>query len=952
VGRRAELDALGQSVDGIEQGSPRLVAIEGEAGIGKTRLLVELAELARGRGHRVLVGRAGELEGDLPFGPFVDALDSHLASRRAGLPPAPWVPELAAVFPALAGPDDRPVLPAERYRTYRAARALLAELAADGPLVVTLDDMHWADPGSVELLCHLWAHAVDGPVLLAAAYRPAQAAPRLASALAGAVRDHRAELLGLRPLTRWEADELVGPGPRQASRESLYRDSGGNPFYLEQLARAAPLTDGLPSGHGTEADPPPPVRAALDSELAELSAQARTLLQGAAVAGDPFAVESAAVAAGIDPRHAATLVDELVKRDLVRPGDAPRRFCFRHPIVRRAVYTASGPAWRVAAHARIAELLLEQGLAATAVAHHVELSAATGDARAVALLAEAAAAISSQAPSTAARWYRSAIRLLPPGDDHAEQCMELLIASAVALASAGELEEGREALLDALGRLAPGGPIWLGLVGMCAGVEVVLGRVEEGRDRLVRALKELGDDESPEAVELKLRLAAAATFTGDYLTVQALADGILRSDGSLGRPAVVATATSLLALAEYSLGRTSAADVRLREAAALFDGLDDASLTPHTDAAMWLAIAEIGMERFGDAVTHCQRGIAVSRATGRGQWLVAIMHCRVLALTFQGRLGEAVELAAEAVEAGRVAGHAQALVTVLFEQCWAATQAGDLATAIRAGEEAVEAARGFDRGINTSMPGLALAAALLAAGQPQRARGELLEAAGGPDLPFLQRGLRWLAFEVLAAVELALGQPEAAEPWVAALERIAADEALPRELSAAARVRAAALLATGQPGPAAELALVAAQRARAAPVEAARSRTLAGVALARVGQRDRAMAELARAEAELSACGAQGYREEAAAALARLGRRRARRPAGASSGLAALSEREAQIAALVSEGLTNRRIAARCFLSEKTVERHLTNVYVKLGISGRAALSALVARHAEVRSPG
>ncbi|MFN2504959.1 MAG: LuxR C-terminal-related transcriptional regulator, partial [Acidimicrobiales bacterium] len=203
------------------------------------------------------------------------------------------------------------------------------------------------------------------------------------------------------------------------------------------------------------------------------------------------------------------------------------------------------------------------------------------------------------------------------------------------------------------------------------------------------------------------------------------------------------------------------------------------------------------------------------------------------------------------------------------------------------------------------------------------------------------------AYEILTSIELALGRPEEADRWAAAAERLVqTQEALPLETASALRARVAVLLASGCDERAAELARVATEMAAGsrAPVEAGRSRLLLGRALANAGAREAAIVELERAEADLEACGALGYRDQAVSELARLGRRRARRAGPAESGLQSLTARESEIARLVSAGRTNRQIAKACNVSEKTVERHLTNIYVKLGLTSRAALSSLVAR--------
>src|SRR5215210_1090434 len=379
VGRAAELGSFDRFIGELEAGRPGAIELVGEPGIGKTRLLAELEARSDARGHLVLAGSASELERDLPFWVFVDALEEYVQAldpRVLGSMDDDARTELARVFPALAGlaADRPPAFQHERYRSHRAVRQLLARLAATRPVVLVLDDLHWADSASVELLGALLRRP-PAAVLMALAMRPRHVPERLASALEHAHRAGSLLRVELRPLSRGESEECLGEHMDEAQASALYEESGGNPFYLEQLARsfdgtlkaAAPAREILLGG----IDVPPSVAAALAEELALLSDSARLVLEGAAVAGDPFEPELAATAAARLEASAIKALDELIQVDLVRETDVPRRFRFRHPIVRRAVYESTLGGWRLGAHERSARALAARGAPATARAHHV-----------------------------------------------------------------------------------------------------------------------------------------------------------------------------------------------------------------------------------------------------------------------------------------------------------------------------------------------------------------------------------------------------------------------------------------------------------------------------------------------------------------------------------------------------------------------------------------------------
>jgi DNA-binding CsgD family transcriptional regulator len=955
VGRSEELGLLGQLLAEVDEGHPAAVEIVGEPGIGKTRLLAELGARADAGGRLVLSGSASELEQDLPFSVFVDALDEYLE----GLDPSSLARldddvrgELAHVFPSLA-PLETPggvALQHERYRTHRAVRALLEHLARTRALVLMLDDLHWADSASIELLGALVRRRPAAGVLMVLALRPQHLPERLAPALERAHRSGALERCELDALTSGESRELLGTRVDDARAALLYEESGGNPFYLEQLARSRePVSEASGAGDvsASSIGVPSAVAASLTEELGVLSPTARLLLEGAAVAGDPFELDLAAAAAGADEASAMETVDELLRFELVRPTDVPRRFRFRHPLVRRAVYEATSAGWRLGAHERCATALEARGATPAARAHHVERSAREGDLAAAVVLREAGEEAARLAPASAARWFADALRVLP-GTAPADERVDLLRARAGALTAVGRFADGHAALLEAL-EIAPADAHVLRakLARDCAGVEGLLGRQDDAASRLAEALAELPDDRSPEAVSLLLELAVNAIWRARYEAMLEWAERALRAARLLGEPGLTAASLAALAFADSMTGNAGRAESDRSEAAALVDALSDRELGRHLEAAAWLGGVELYLGRYAEGDAHAARALALARATGQGELVLLLVETLGGLWRMRGKLAEASELLDGGVEASRVLGNTHALVWSLSGRSAAALQAGDLELALATSQEALDLSAAASGAFHEAEAAFALAAALAEAGQPQRAAELLPELAGGEELTLIAGGPRAHCLELLTRCLLALDRADDARRAADRAQAWAVASGLPMAAAWADRAAAAVDLEAGDVAASATLALASAERADevGAPVEAALSRIVAGRALA--GERDRAVAELQRAAAQLEACGALRWRDEAEHELRRHGQRihRRTRPGRADGApVDTLTARELQVARLVVDRRTNSEIAAELFLSRKTVETHLRNIFRKVGVTSRAELARAVER--------
>ena len=952
AGRADELGLLDQLLDELDRGRPGTAELVGEPGIGKTRLLRELADRAEARGHLVLAGSASELEQDLPFSVFVDALDEYLEGLepvRLGDLDDDVRTELAHVFPSLStlASGKRAAIQHERYRSHRAVRELLERLAVRQPLVLELDDFHWADSASTELLGALLRRPPGAPVLIALAARPRQLPDRLSTALERALREGTLARMEVGALSAAEARELLGEDVDERAAAALYEESGGNPFYLEQLGRsrgrAADEAPELSLGTGV----PSAVVAALREELALLSPPARLVMEGAAVAGDPFEPELAAAAAATSEDGAMEAVDELLQLDLLRPTDMPRRFRFRHPLVRRAVYEATAGGWRLGAHERCAEALAARGAGAAARAHHVERSAREGDAAAAGVLREAGEGAARLAPESAAHWYGEALRLLPPAAP-AEERVELLLARSGALTAAGHFAESHGVLLEAIAIAPDGSPaLRARLARACAGVEELLGRHEQAGNRLASALEELPDQSSPEAVALMTELTVNLIWRAKYEATYEWATRAVTAARRLGDPLLIAAALAKRALANSMIGAAEQAEADRAEAAALVDSSSDGELARNLEAPTRLAGTELYQGRYAEGDVHASRALEVARATGQGELLLVLVQTLGAVWRLRGKLAEAGELLDGGIEAARLLDNAHALVWSLCGRSAAALHAGDIDLALASAQEAVELSAGLDEGFHSAEAAVDLARALLETG---RAEPELLlGSAGGPDLVLIAGGPRAHALELLTRCWLALDRLDEARRAAASAAAWASAVQLPMAVTWAERAQAAVDLQAGDAAGAAERALVAAASADevGAPIEAGLSRLLAGRALAQAGERERAAAELQHAAEAFESCGAPRYLGSAERELRKLGHRihhRTRPGRAGGTRLESLTERELQVARLVVDRKTNHEIAADLFLSEKTVETHLRNIFRKVGVSSRVELAREVER--------
>ncbi|MGJ5828247.1 LuxR family transcriptional regulator [Streptomyces ossamyceticus] len=928
----------GEPCDG---GRSRLVDITGEAGIGKSRLLGEVCARAHRRGMTVLRGRATEYERQVPFQVFTDAL-AHLDPHALD-----GFEDPDAVAPLLQRGDA-----VDRFALHRSTAALLARLAAPSGLLLALDDLHWADPASLELLDHLVRHPVHAPVVLAVTRRDRQGPESLAARLTRELDTGTVVRLALGPLSARDCAELAGPALPPAETAALHATSEGNPFYFLTLLQAHR------GGTAPESSAPPGLGTLLLDELTVLSPARRGVVEAVAVLGEHATPAMVGRVTGRSGTALTADVHALTRRDLLRSGPQGL-LTLRHPVVRTLVHESTPYLRRVEIHRLAARELARSGASAAERAHHVEQSLTAWDPEAVAVLVEAAARTARTAPASCAHWLDVALRHLPHTPEHAPCRRKLMLRRARALAACGGLRESRDLLqeLIATPRRSAASPatdedrgLRVRAVVLCALVERHLGRCTEAVALLRR---ELARDPAPaDVVRLGLELGSAAPEHSDtsYTRVRDEVEAALTAARSTGDEVGEAGVLAVAALGEAYEGNMSAAHGLARQAAALVDSLPDNDLTALCEPLARLGWAEAFLEHYPDAERHAERGLAIARRSGQlyvvPHLLLCLSHVRVQTC----RISSALELADRAEDIARGIGSDQLLAFVLASKAAALVAAcppGD-PRPLAVAEEAVAAAgTGVDWWASTAWCIFGWAA--LMAGDPVRARDAMLRA-GGPELQRMQPSMRPLYLEILVTSALVTGRPEEARGWAERARKEAEQLGLPMQRASALRSTAHLPLAQGDTAAAADLfAEAAAESARCgaafweahslllgAPLEATAGRGRAG---GRAWLRGRRIAEaggsgllvgLADATRPPGRGPEAPYGSPDRAELAEL--------------LATLTARELEIAELVAQGLTSRAIADRLYVSRRTVETHVSRVFRKTGVSSRTALAALMAR--------
>ncbi len=972
VGRGAELGRLEALLDEVGAGGTTagVVDVVGDPGIGKSRLLTEFAALAGDRGVTVLRGRGSERGRALPLRPFTDAFTELDPRARRAFPSLGGLPAMVrgdgdgALPGAVSVGVSGAVSGMDLFGLCRVTAAALGGVGGRGLLVV-LDDLHWADEATVELVDHLVRHPVRAPFLLAVARRERQSPSALSAALTRGLDSGVVLRTALGPLSRGELIHAFAAGvPRERAAE-MYEASQGSPLYFLALL------------HGDHS-------AAFLDELAGLSALERAALDAVAVLGEHAHTDLIAAVTGADRFDLIAALRELIDRDLLRPDRRARCLAPRHPLLRAWMREAVDPWRRLELHRAAAVELTRTGAPLTDRAHHVEESLSCWDPKAAAILTEAAEQAAATAPADSARLLGVVLRVLPDTPEHHATRSELMLKQATALGMTGAVKESRDLLhrLIATHRPAPEGPeggdaLRTAAVVQCAFMERTLGRYAAAGALLRRELDRRPGPPPAQRTGLVVEWGNRALFATRYLDVRddvarALADARLRGD-ELG----AAETLTLAALGEAYQGETEAARRYAADAAALTDVTTDADLAGQCESLVRLAWSEVFLDDCAAAQRHSERGVDIARRTGRPFALAQLLLTGAYARLTTGRLHEALEWADESVAVAGALGGAELLGISRAIRALILMQvrpAGD-PEVLAAAEEAA-ATVGAVEGWWATVSRCLLAYAALGAGDPYRVRDILMDAGGDSDLSRVQPSMRPNFFELLVTAALATGDVADAERWAAHALALADRLGLPVQRGAALRAVGLVAARRGELAAADEAFTESAREcARAGAVlREAQSLLLGAPFAAATGDTARAATMSRRGLRLAEESGARLLLDMAARGRAESGSA-GRGPGGAgapaappasgpaldptatappvphadvpplpSGPFASLTPREREIAALVAEGLTNQAVADRLCLSTRTVESHVGRVYRKTGVTSRAALASLVTR--------
>jgi DNA-binding CsgD family transcriptional regulator/tetratricopeptide (TPR) repeat protein len=927
--REAELASLTGMVEAALNGDGGCACVEGAPGIGKSSLLTAVSRLAGERGMRVLDARGGELEREFPFGVVRQLFERVVADlddaeRERIVDAAATLAAPALGFALAESGGKRSSDPASS--TLHGLYWLTSNLSTDRPLVLAVDDAHWADGASLHFLAYL-ARRLEGlPVALIVAIRDGGQREWIAplAELAAAASGHvvRPEALSTAAVGR-VLQRIGGVAPDPTAIVAVHRATGGNPFLVRELA-AVLTADGVPldsnAAQRVGALAPRTVARSIMVRLASLDPAAGPVLRSVAILGEHAELRHVAALAGVDGPAVSLAAGQLVRAGLLRDGLS---VAFAHPVLRSTVYADMAAAERAELHARAAGVLAETGAEPDLVAGQLLLAAPAGERRVVARLrAAAGAAVARGAAETAVAYLRRALAEPVDAGERPAVLHELGRAETL-IRDPAAVEHFRQA--RALAR----DPVERARYTLdLAGILLYIGEWPDVLDLLTSAMEDVGDrDES-----LRLHLTALRVGLGHHPAYAAQLDRRLPEFHALARSENPEARALRLYLALLSSVR---GDDTERAADLVKSGLDGGAFV-RDEGSGSLAAANavhtlVHLDRFDQAQAVAEALLADARARGSVVGFVNGIGTRALVFLRAGALADAEADARAAVALTREHGIFLVEPFVVAYLASVLLERGELAEAEALVDE-VTVPDAF-----RSLP--CWPTLLEARARVQLARGARANAIG----IWTEVGETWDRSHVFNPnvsswrSELALLLAE--DDLAPARSLVDQELALARRAGSCRAVgialRAKGLLAGGEAGLEDLAAAASALERSPAVLEHARALADLGAALRRCNRRAEARGPLGRARALAYRCGALVLTERAQAELRAAGARPRR---FALRGTEALTASEQRVARLAASGLSNREIAQQLFVTVNTVESHLRHGYLKLGVHSRAEL--------------